>query len=72
MLKTILGGFKVDAKNWRTFLCGLGSLLSAAGEFLSMSFDEDPTTQPNYVFISSMVLVGIGLIFARDANKTPE
>lgn len=72
MFKKFASGFKVNASNWRTFLCGLGSLLSAAGEFLSVSFDEDPLTQPNYIFISSMVLAGLGLIFARDATKPAE
>lgn len=55
--------------NWKTTLAGLGSVLTALGDFLTATYDGDPVTNPNWMLIGTALTVGIGLIFAKDSNK---
>lgn len=57
-------------KSWKTTAAGTGSVLLALGMFLTSSFDNDPSTMPNWAIIVPAIISGIGLIFAKDHNVT--
>ena len=58
-------------KNTKTTLAGLGAILIAVGGALRASFDNDPTTNLDIAATIAAVTAGIGLIMAKDADKTP-
>jgi hypothetical protein len=58
-------------KNTKTTLAGLGAILIAVGGALRASFDNDPTTNLDIAATIAAVTAGIGLIMAKDAEKTP-
>jgi hypothetical protein len=58
-------------KNTKTTLAGLGAILVAVGGALKASFDNDPTTNLDIAATIAAVTAGIGLIMAKDAEKTP-
>lgn len=57
-------------KNTKTTLAGLGAILIAVGGALRASFDNDPTTNLDIAATIAAVTAGIGLIMAKDADKT--
>lgn len=59
-------------KNPRTSIAGIGALLVAIGGALGAIFDGDPLTNPDWTAVVAAVTVAVGLIFARDSNKTSE
>ena len=58
-------------KNTKTTLAGLGAILIAVGGALRASFDNDPSTNIDIASTIAAVTAGIGLIMAKDAEKTP-
>ena len=58
-------------KNTKTTLAGLGAILIAVGGALRAAFDGDPTTNIDIASTIAAVTAGIGLIMAKDAEKTP-
>ena len=58
-------------KNTKTTLAGLGAILIAVGGALRAAFDNDPTTNLDIASTIAAVTAGIGLIMAKDAEKTP-
>jgi hypothetical protein len=59
-------------KNTKTTLAGLGAILVAVGGALKAVFDNDPTTNLDLTTTIAAVTAGIGLIWAKDADKKPE
>jgi hypothetical protein len=57
--------------NWKTTLAGIGAILIAAGGALRAAFDNDPSTNIDIASTIAAVTAGIGLIMAKDAEKTP-
>ena len=57
-------------KNTKTTLAGLGAILIAVGGALRASFDNDPTTNLDIAATIAAITAGIGLIMAKDADKT--
>jgi hypothetical protein len=57
-------------KNTKTTLAGLGAILIAVGGALRAAFDNDPTTNLDIAATIAAVTAGIGLILAKDADKT--
>jgi hypothetical protein len=57
-------------KNTKTTLAGVGAILIAIGGALKASFDGDPTTNLDLTTTIAAVTAGIGLIMAKDADKT--
>ena len=57
-------------KNTKTTFAGLGAILIAVGGALKASFDNDPTTNLDIAATIAAVTAGIGLIMAKDADKT--
>ena len=58
-------------KNTKTTLAGVGAILVAVGGALRAAFDNDPTTNLDIASTIAAVTAGIGLIMAKDAEKTP-
>lgn len=57
-------------KNTKTTLAGVGAILIAVGGALRAAFDNDPTTNLDIASTIAAVTAGIGLIMAKDAEKT--
>jgi hypothetical protein len=58
-------------KNTKTTLAGIGAILIAVGGALRATFDADPSTNIDIASTIAAVTAGIGLIMAKDAEKTP-
>ena len=58
-------------KNTKTTLAGLGAILISVGGALRAAFDNDPSTNIDIASTIAAVTAGIGLIMAKDAEKTP-
>jgi len=58
-------------KNTKTTLAGIGAILIAVGGALRAAFDADPSTNIDIASTIAAVTAGIGLIMAKDAEKTP-
>ena len=57
-------------KNTKTTLAGVGAILIAIGGALKASFDGNPTTNLDLTTTIAAVTAGLGLIMAKDADKT--
>ncbi len=57
-------------KNTKTTLAGVGAILIAIGGALKAVFDNDPTTNLDLTTTIAAVTAGLGLIMAKDADKT--
>jgi len=57
-------------KNTKTTLAGIGAILVAVGGALKALFDGDPTTSVDPTATIAAISAGIGLIMAKDAEKT--
>lgn len=55
--------------NRNTTIAGIGAILVAVGAVLTAWFDNDAATNPDFASAISAVIAGIGLIFAKDAEK---
>ena len=59
-------------KNTKTTLAGIGAILVAVGGAMKALFDGDPGTNLDLTTTIAAVTAGIGLIWAKDAEKKPE
>ena len=59
-------------KSWKTTLAGIASIVAAVATALSAQFDNDPNTVPNWTVVISLITAGVGLVLARDNDKTSE
>lgn len=59
-------------KSWKTTVAGVAAILTAVGAALTAIFDNDPNTVFDVATTSAAVMVGIGLILARDNNVSSE
>ena len=60
----------IKMKNTKTTLAGVGAILIAVGGALRAAFDNDPSTNIDIASTIAAVTAGIGLIMAKDADKT--
>jgi len=58
--------------NWKTTIMGIGSLMALWGPALELLFDSDPLTQPDWNLLVAGTISAIGLIYARDKDKSTE
>ena len=56
-------------KDRNTTVLGVAAILTAVGSLLTAMFDSDPATLPDWGSTAAAVIAGIGLIFAKDAEK---
>jgi uncharacterized membrane protein YhiD involved in acid resistance len=59
-------------KSWKTSAAGVGAILVALGSALSATFDADPVTVPDWGALVAAIIAGVGLIAARDNDKSSE
>ena len=59
-------------KNTKTTLAGIGAILIAVGGAMKALFDGDPSTNLDITTTIAAVTAGIGLIWAKDAEKKAE
>lgn len=59
-------------KSWKTTLAGIASILTAIAGALTSLTDSDPNTNPDWMATGAAITAGVGLIAARDNNKTSE
>jgi len=60
-------------RSWRTTVCGVLSIIAAGITLIAIPLlDADPGTMPNWSAFGVAAVAGIGLIFARDNNKSSE
>lgn len=58
------------AFNWKTSTAGVLALVTVALNVLSSMFDNDPTTIVNWGLVIPAVMSAVGLMFAKDGDKT--
>jgi len=58
--------------SWKTTAAGIGAILTAAGMALSAHFDGDSTTVADWGAVLAALIIGVGLIVARDNDVTSE
>lgn len=58
--------------SWKTTLFGAGGLATVIFNAVSAVLDGDPSTNPDWNLIFAAALPAIGLLFARDDNRTSE
>ena len=56
--------------SWKTTGAGISAILVAAGSAIAALTDNDPTTVVDWGALSAALIAGIGLIFARDNDKS--
>lgn len=59
-------------KNWKTTGAGVAAILVAVSAALTALTDGDPATTIDFSLLLSAVISGVGLICARDGDKTSE
>ena len=62
----------VANRSWKTTGAGLASILAAASGALTALTDNDPFTNPDWTAVIAAVIAGVGLLFARDNNRSSE
>jgi hypothetical protein len=58
--------------SWKTTAAGIGAILTAAGMALSAHFDADSTTVADWGAVLAAIIIGVGLIVARDNDVSSE
>lgn len=59
-------------KSWKTTVTGVCAILIAVAGAVKLLVDGDPASNPDYTAVLAAVAAGIGLITARDNNKSSE
>lgn len=59
-------------KSWQTTAAGVAAILAAVAGAVQLLTDGDPSTNPDWNTTVTAIIAGVGLIFARDNNKTSE
>ena len=60
-------------KSWKTTVCGILAAVAAGITLVAIPMlDEDPATAANWGAFGATLAAAIGLLFARDNNKTSE
>jgi len=57
-------------KNWKTTGLGIAAILTAAGAALTALTDGNDATAPDWGALIAAVIAGVGLIFAKDGDKS--
>lgn len=58
--------------SWKTTLSGVAAIITTLGAALSAMTDGNPDTTVNLSATITAIAVGLGLIMARDNNKSSE
>lgn len=59
--------------SWKTTAAGIGMIVTALFTMILQPLtDNDPATVPDYNVAVASIIAGVGLIMARDDNRTSE
>jgi anti-sigma-K factor RskA len=58
--------------SWKTTAAGVSAIVAAVAGALGLMFDANPNTNPDWTAVIAAVTAGIGLIMARDNDKSSE
>jgi hypothetical protein len=61
---------RVAATNWRTTTASCLAAAAAIANAAIAIVDADPSTQPDWTLVISLVSAAVGLFFARDVGVT--
>ena len=59
-------------KSWKTTAAGIAAIVAAVALAISHQFDSDPATVADWSAVITALTAGIGLVLARDNDKTSE
>lgn len=59
-------------RSWKTTAAGIASIIAAIAQIAAALLDNDPTTVPHWAEAANIITLSIGVILARDDNKTSE
>jgi len=59
-----------ETTSWKTTGAGLSAILIAVGSAIKALTDNDPATTIDVGALAAALMAGVGLIFARDNDKT--
>lgn len=60
-------------KSWKTTACGILTIVASAITLIALPLlDGKPETLPQYEAFGALILPALGLLFARDNDKTSE
>ena len=59
-------------KSWKTTAAGLSAIVAAVAGAAKLMLDADPNTNPDWTALIAAVTAGVGLIAARDNDKSSE
>lgn len=62
----------LNNKSWKTTAAGIAAILVAIGTAVKSLADGDPTTNIDIGSLVAAVMAGVGLICARDNDKSSE
>jgi len=58
--------------SWKTTAAGVSAIVAAIAGACSLMFDGNSLTNPDWTSVIAAVTAGIGLIMARDNDKSSE
>ena len=59
-------------KSWKTTAAGIAAIVAAVALAISHQFDTDPATIADWSAVITAMTAGVGLVLARDNDKTSE
>lgn len=59
-------------KSWKTTAAGIAAIVAAIALAVSHQFDSDPSTIADWTAVITALTAGVGLVLARDNDKTSE
>lgn len=59
-------------KSWKTTLAGIAAIVAAIALAIAHQFDSDPATVADWSAVITALTAGVGLVLARDNDKTSE
>ena len=62
----------MKSTSWKTTAAGISAIVAAVAGAAKLMLDADPNTNPDWTAIIAAVTAGVGLIAARDNDKSSE
>lgn len=59
-------------KSWKTTAAGVSAVIAALAGAATLLFDGKPETNPDWTALIAAVTAGVGLVMARDNDKSSE
>ena len=62
----------MKTSSWKTTAAGLSAIIASVAGALNLLFDANPNTNPDWTALIAAITAGVGLIAARDNDKSSE